>query len=284
VPDFVVPLPESYRSDEVLGFYGRDVPGVSEQVFPGGLRKALLVGGTPVEISIRFHGNSASCAVAGASAADALPVVHRMLGLMGDGTKFEELFADDPLIGVVVARQRGLRIPLTPDPWEALAWAIMGQQISVKMAVVLRRELILAAGSQHAGGLYAHPPAAVVAELDVDTLRGLKFSRSKAEYLIAAAQAVASGAVRLEEGSADALTSIRGIGPWTLQYLSLRGLGLPDCLPAGDVGLARGLERLTGKRPSEREIREMMARFAPYRSLATYHVWASLKDAVLDAD
>ena len=156
--------------------------------------------------------------------------------------------------------------------------------ISVKMAVVLRRELILAAGSLRSGGLYAHPSAAVVAELDVETLRGLKFSRSKAEYMIAAAQAVASGAVRLEAGSAEMLTSIRGIGPWTLQYLSLRGLGLPDCLPAGDVGLARGLERLSGKRPSEREIKEMMARFTPYRSLATYHVWASLKDAVINAD
>ena len=284
----MVPLPEGYRSDEVLGFYGRDVPGVSEQVFPGGLRKALLIDGKPVEVSIRFHGDSAACSVSGAQIADARPVVLRMLGLMGDGstsgTTFEALFADDPLIGAVLGRQRGLRIPLTPEPWEALAWAIMGQQISVKMAVVLRRELILAAGSLHSGGLYAHPSAAVVAELDVETLRGLKFSRSKAEYMIAAAQAVASGAVRLEAGSAEMLTSIRGIGPWTLQYLSLRGLGLPDCLPAGDVGLARGLERLTGKRPSEREIRDMMARFAPHRSLATYHVWASLKDAVLDAD
>jgi len=284
VPDFVVPLPEGYRSDEALGFFGRDVPGVSEQVFPGGLRKALLIDDTPVEVSIRFHGDSAACAVSSAPVERVRPVVLRMLGLMGDGSAFEALFGDDPLIGSVVRRQRGLRIPLTPEPWEALAWAIMGQQISVKMAVVLRRELILAAGSQHAGGLYAHPSAAVVAGLDVDTLRGLKFSRSKAEYLIAGAQAVASGAVHLEEGSAEMLTSIRGIGPWTLQYLSLRGLGLPDCLPAGDVGLARGLERLTGKRPSEREIREMMARFAPYRSLATYHVWASLKDAVLDAD
>ncbi len=160
----------------------------------------------------------------------------------------------------------------------------MGQQISVQMAVLLRRELIRRAGIPHANGLYAHPPAETVAELDVETLRSLKFSRSKAEYLIAAAQAVASGEVPLTEASALLLTGIRGIGPWTLQYLFLRGLGLADCLPAGDVGLARGLERLIGKRPSERETREIMARFAPYRSLATYHVWASLKDAVVDAD
>jgi 3-methyladenine DNA glycosylase/8-oxoguanine DNA glycosylase len=120
--------------------------------------------------------------------------------------------------------------------------------------------------------------------MDEAALRACKFSRSKAEYIVAAAKAVASGAVPLEEGSAALLTGIRGIGPWTLQYLFLRGLGLADCLPAGDVGLARGLERLRGTRPSEREIRQIMARYAPYRSLATYHVWASLKDTVANAD
>ena len=281
---FAIPLPEGYRFDEVLGFYGRDAAGVSERVFPGGLRKALLIGGEAVEMSICFHGGVASCTADSTDAAAVGHVVMRMLGLTGDAGAFEARFADDPLLGAIVSRQRGLRIPLTPEPWEALAWAIMGQQISVQMAVVLRRELIRAAGTPHSGGLYAHPSAETVAAMDIEKLRGLKFSRSKAEYLIAAAGAVASGAVSLTEGSAALLAGIRGIGPWTLQYLFLRGLGLPDCLPAGDVGLARGLERLTGRRPSEREIRETMARFAPYRSLATYHVWASLKDAVVDQD
>jgi 3-methyladenine DNA glycosylase/8-oxoguanine DNA glycosylase len=284
VPSFAVELPQGYRADEVLGFFGRDVPGVSEQVFPGGLRKAMLVDGCPVEVTIWFRDGAAHCEVDGASGSAVHHAVLRMLGLTGDASVFEERFTDDPLIGAIVRRQRGLRIPLTPEPWEALAWAIMGQQISVRMAVMLRRELILAAGLSHPNGLRAHPPAGVVAGMDVDTLRGLKFSRSKAEYLIAAAKAVGSGAVPLAEESAGLLSAIRGIGPWTLQYLFLRGLGLADCLPAGDVGLARGLERLSGTRPSEREIRQIMARFAPYRSLATYHIWASLKDNVTDGN
>jgi len=76
---------------------------------------------------------------------------------------------------------------------------------------------------------------------------------------------------------ASALASaIRGIGPWTIQYFFLRGLGLPDCLPAGDAGLAQGLARLCGSRPCEALIKETMARYSPWRSLATYHVWASL--------
>jgi 3-methyladenine DNA glycosylase/8-oxoguanine DNA glycosylase len=281
---FEQPLPESYRSEEVLGFYGRDVPGVSEQIFPGGLRKAMLIDGQPAEITIHFKNGSAACTVDSENAEVASHAVKRILGLTTDGAIFEEKFADDPLLGPTIRRQRGLRIPLTPEPWEALAWAIMGQQISVQMAVVLRRELIRTAGVPHQNGLIAHPSAATVAGLEIEVLRGIKFSRSKAEYLIAAARAVASGEVPLAEASASLLTGIRGIGPWTLQYLFLRGLGLADCLPAGDVGLARGLERLSGKRPSEREVKEMMARFAPFRSLATYHIWASLKDIVADAD
>ena len=76
--------------------------------------------------------------------------------------------------------------------------------------------------------------------------------------------------------AARLLGSVRGIGPWTVQYTLLRGLGFADCLPAGDAGLAQGLERLTGERPSESKIRELLAGYSPWRSLATYHVWASL--------
>jgi 3-methyladenine DNA glycosylase/8-oxoguanine DNA glycosylase len=148
--------------------------------------------------------------------------------------------------------------------------------------------LIVAWGTVHRSGLRAHPTAAVVANAGVEDLRKLKFSRSKAEYLIGAAQAIASGELpvgALREFSARhaarMLGSIRGIGPWTVQYAFLRGFGFADCLPSGDAGLARGLERLTGARPGEGKIRETMERFAPWRSLATYHVWASLKEGPL---
>jgi 3-methyladenine DNA glycosylase/8-oxoguanine DNA glycosylase len=122
-----------------------------------------------------------------------------------------------------------------------------------------------------------------VAALDVEALRELKFSRAKAEYLIAAARAVVGDDLplaRMHEMpiavASKLAAAVRGIGPWTIQYFFLRGLGFSDCLPAGDAGLAQGLERLCGTRPTESAIREMMARFSPWRSLATYHVWASL--------
>jgi AraC family transcriptional regulator of adaptative response / DNA-3-methyladenine glycosylase II len=290
VGDFVLHLPPGYRCREVLDFYGRDPLSVSEQVLAGGFRKALLIDGQPSLVEISFNEDTASVHVDGGNSFRAHRAAVRMLGIDSDAGGFERQFAHDPLLGALFHRQRGLRIPLTPEPWEALAWAIMGQQISVKAAVALRRELITALGSQHPGGLRAHPGAEAVAELNIDTLRTLKFSRSKAEYLIAAAKAVAAGELPITnlrelsaKHSARLMGSVRGIGPWTIQYAFLRGFGFGDCLPSGDAGLAQGLGRLSGARPDEPQIREMMSRFAPYRSLATYHVWASLKGENNDA-
>ncbi len=281
---FTLRLPARYRFQEVLDFYARDPQSVTESVFANGLRKAFLIEGEPVAVEISFEGNTAVCRADGNAYASHRAIV-RMLGLSADASAFERQFAGDPLLGELLEHQSGLHIPLTPQPWEALAWAVMGQQISLKAAVTLRRELISAFGLLHAPtGLRAHPSAEVIAALSVEKLRTLKFSRSKAEYLIAAASAVASGELPLASlrdlsarHAARLLSNVRGIGPWTVQYAFLRGLGFADCLPSGDAGLAQGLGRLSGERPGEPEIRATMARFTPYRSLATYHVWASLK-------
>jgi 3-methyladenine DNA glycosylase/8-oxoguanine DNA glycosylase len=287
VTEFAVPLPAGYRRSEVLDFYARDPLSVSERVHPDGLDKCALVEVVPALLEIRFEGDTAICRTDASDLTAARGAIVRMLGLDSEAAEFEEKFCADSLLGAVISRQRGLRIPLTPDPWEALAWAIMGQQISLKVAVMLRRNLIAAAGELHPSGLRAHPSAATVAALDLPALRELKFSGSKAEYILAAARAVASGELpimKMKEmpvaEAARMAAAVRGIGPWTIQYFFLRGLGLADCLPAGDAGLAQGLARICGTRPSEAEIRRMLAPYAPWRSLATYHIWASLKEPI----
>jgi AraC family transcriptional regulator of adaptative response / DNA-3-methyladenine glycosylase II len=280
---FRLQLPAHYRPQEVLAFYGRDPLSVSESVRPDGLRKAVSIGGSTALLEVIFSPGMAVCR---SDATDPFAVhqaIVRMLGLGSDAAGFERHFAADRLLGECIGRQRGLRIPMTPQPWEALAWAIIGQQISLRAAVTLRRALISEYGAEHSAGLIAHPGAEVIAKLDVSDLRKLGFSRSKAEYLIAAATAVAGGDLPLASlrhrsvrHASRLLRQIRGIGPWTVEYVFLRGIGFADCLPAGDAGLAQGLEKLAGERPAEAQVREMLDRFSPWRSLATYHVWASL--------
>jgi AraC family transcriptional regulator of adaptative response / DNA-3-methyladenine glycosylase II len=281
---FDLRLPPRYRQEEALRFFGRDAASVSERVERDTITKCVLIDGEPAVLKIQFSHAVARCSTDARDVFTAHRIAVRMLGLDSGAESFEREFTADKLLGNVIRSQRGLRIPMTPEPWEALAWAICGQQISVTAAVALRRELISAAGVQHPSGLRAHPSAAHVAAMSAEQLRTLKFSRSKADYMLAAARAVESGDVpldRLREISAvraaRMLKAVRGIGDWTVQYTFLRGLGFPDSLPGGDVGLARGLETICDGRPDEPRIREVMGRYSPWRSYATYHVWSSLK-------
>ncbi|MFW6201024.1 MAG: DNA-3-methyladenine glycosylase family protein, partial [Gemmatimonadota bacterium] len=222
---------------------------------------------------------------------DAVRCAHRIavrllgLGSRLDPTAFERRVAARPRLRRLIDGRAGLRLPRTADPFEALTWAIIGQQINLSFAAALRRALIELCGAPAGGGFRAHPDADAVARLDYGDLTARRFSRRKAEYLIDAARLVASGALpiaRLSDGSASRLErrllEVRGVGPWTAQYVMLRGCGLADCVPVGDSGLTEALRRFfeLPARPDRERTLELMRPFAPYRSLATAHFWAML--------
>jgi AraC family transcriptional regulator of adaptative response / DNA-3-methyladenine glycosylase II len=205
----------------------------------------------------------------------------RVLALTNDIAQFETRHA------AFVATRQGLRMPLLPTGFDALCWGIIGQQINVKFATSLRRELVEIAGEK-IGDMRAHPTPEGVANIDITSLTSRRYSGSKARYLVDAAQAIASGTLDIEnlaEGSAlaaeKALTAQRGIGIWTARYVLMRG-GFADAAPVGDSALATGLQRLhkLPERPDSDQTARLMAAFAPHRSLATMHLWTSLKDAV----
>ena len=184
-----------------------------------------------------------------------------------------------------VQNRRGLRMPLLPTGFDALCWGIIGQQINVKFACALRRDMVELAG-ERIGAMRAHPTPERVADIGIPTLAARRYSRSKAQYLVDAAQAVAGGKLDIEnlgEGSAIAaektLTAQRGIGTWTARYVLMRS-GFADAAPVGDSALATALQRLhqLPERPDADETARLMSRFAPHRSLATMHLWTSLKE------
>jgi len=289
---FMLQLPPGYRGKEVLAYHARDPASPCERVQGATIAKALTLERVPSVLEISLEPDAAWCRIRGATldergVAAAHAAALRMLGLNLDVTAFETRAARDSRMAALIARRPGLRLPLTPTGFEGLTWAIIGQQINIAFACSLRRELLEIAGVE-AEGMRAHPSAERVAEIRVDELARRRFSRKKAEYLIGAAQAVASGrldADGLGDGSAVAaereLTRLRGIGTWTARYTLMRGAGFADCAPVGDVALAAALQRLTaaGERPGPEQVEELMRPFAPHRSLATFHLWASLKDA-----
>src|SRR5690554_1369360 len=102
-----------------------------------------------------------------------------MLGLDQDIDTFEKTIKDHPRLGPLVQRQSGLRVPVAATPFEALTWAIIGQQISVQAAVSIRHRVVRAAGRPHPSGLWCHPDAHAFTTLSIDDLRAAGLSRAK---------------------------------------------------------------------------------------------------------
>jgi AraC family transcriptional regulator of adaptative response / DNA-3-methyladenine glycosylase II len=282
---FLIQLPAGYRAKEILAYHARDPEGLAERSEGNKIWKALLTQDGPVvlELSLEKEGAwarlEAPKKLSPASMAFVHDVALKMLGLNNDVSLFETRhtkFANP---------RRGLRLPNLPTGFDSLTWAIIGQQINVKFAGSLRRDLIEMAGEK-IGDMRAHPTAERVAGLSVAKLNAHRFSRSKAGYLIDAATAVAKGELDIENltrGSAVAaekkLTARRGIGTWTARYVMMR-VGFADAAPVGDSALAAALQKLhkLSERPDQEQAAKLMAKFAPHRSLATMHLWTYLKE------
>ncbi|MEM7355106.1 MAG: hypothetical protein AAF657_30130 [Acidobacteriota bacterium] len=290
---FEIELPPYFEPDRTLQYLGRDAASVSEKVEGRTFTFTTRTRGTPGRVRVELRGDRADCTFAAGTVAavgrgelDAEVVrtrTTRLLGLVIDPRPFEARATDDPVIARLVQGRSGLTIPQTATVFDALVWVIAGQQVSLPVAFALRRRLARRVGTPVGDGLYAPPEPQAIAELEPADLHAISYSRRKAEYLLDIARAIVDGrfdpealrtmpAARIEEQ----LLAIRGLGPWSVNYLMMRALGLPDCVPVGDAALTRNLKRFFAldERPGPDETRRLMAPFAPHRSLATFQFWA----------
>ena len=282
---FALQLPTSYRPQEAVGYHGRDVQSPSERAEGQRIWKALHTADGPAIIEIAIGADRATVKVATEknlgreSMAFLQQSALRMLGLSNDISAFEQRHPE------IVKTRRGLRVPLLPSAFDALCWAITGQQINLTFAAALRRDMINLAGEK-IYDMRVHPTAEQLANLGIEPLRKIRYSGSKANYMISAAEQIAGGHLDIEgllDGSAvaaqDALVAQKGIGIWTARYVMMR-TGFADAAPVGDSGLATALQRLypSEARPDAEEAGRLMFRFSPHRSLASMHLWASLSD------
>jgi DNA-3-methyladenine glycosylase II len=291
VKPFSLPLPANYRLHDVLAFHSRDTESVAEEVSAERLRKGILLDGVPVVLDIGLSPASASCTVhadgklAKAAQERVREAALSILGLRIDPEPFSAFAARDKMFGPLTRAQPGLRIVQSATVFEALTWAIIGQQINLSFAISLRRTFILQAGRQHSSGLWCYPAAADVARLEIDDLTSRKFSRAKAETLLRLARLVADGELDLDVSAANgierisaALLAVKGIGPWTVNYGLLRGYGYADCSLHGDVAIRAALQALLGEdtKPDMPRTEKILAKYSPHRTMAAAHLWASL--------
>ena len=167
--------------------------------------------------------------------ADKVRRARRMLDLDADPQAIEAVLGDDP----VLPARPGLRSPGAYDEYEVTIRAIVGQQISVAGT----RTLL---GRLHEQGLFGDREALAAADP-----ASLPMPLARARAL----QAVARG---------EALETVKGVGPWTRDYVRMR-MGDPDVLLASDLIVRRRLGNDAGRTEAWR----------PYRSYATHRLWSA---------
>jgi DNA-3-methyladenine glycosylase II len=281
-----ITLPPNYRLGDTMAFHARDPQCTAESVQGQRIRKGIVWRNHPALVDITVDDSQAHCTLSVDAPgldlrADAHELAKRLLGLCLAIEPFEAAHAQHPDFGPLMRRQAGLRICMAATPFEALTWAVTGQQINVGVALQLRRRLILLAGQRHASGLWCYPDAQAVARLSEDQLGEARFSRAKTQAIVCDGTLPLDDWMKtpLDVATIEArLLAIKGIGPWTVNYTLLRGFGHADGSLHGDVAVRNALQRAWGQaeKVSATQTEAWLQQFTPWRSLVAAHLWASL--------
>ena len=201
----------------------------------------------------------------------------RLFDLDADPAAVDDALSRQPELAPLVARIPGVRVPGAVDADEMLIRAMVGQQISVAAARTAMSRLAAALGepTQVAGApAILFPTMAAIAERGHEVLRG---PRVRVAAVIGAAEALASGALRIGPGDdaaeqRAALLAMPGVGPWTADYVRMRVVGDTDVLLPGDVA-ARAGAGAAGIPADAAGLTVWAERAAPWRSYLMSHLW-----------
>ncbi|WP_448809554.1 AlkA N-terminal domain-containing protein [Agromyces bauzanensis] len=263
----------------------RALPGV-EVAGAGGYRRTLRLPGGPALVGFTAPTDDTAPAVDVearlATLADLPPLVarvRRLFDLDADVVAIDASLAGDPALAASIAATPGMRVPGCLDAHELVFRALVGQQVSVASArTALGRlaaelgERVPAASGDEPGLLF--PTAGAIAEGGDTVLRGPK---ARIRTIVDVARRLDSGELVVaperdrEEFVAD-LLAVPGIGPWTAGYLAMRVTRAPDILLTSDLALRNGAARL-GLPSTMKELDAIGARWAPWRSYASMHLW-----------
>ena len=189
--------------------------------------------------------------------------IRRMFDLDADGHTIHESLFEDPLLGEWVRARPGLRVPGAWDGFETAVRAILGQQVSVERGTELATRMIAGYGQ----GWFPHAEQLVqrdIAELGMPGNRGRAIS--------SLARQVLDGSIVLDDAqdfaaAAAQIQSVRGIGPWTANYVRMRVSKDPDAFPDNDWVVMKALHT------DARGARHRAEAWRPWRAYALMYVW-----------
>ena len=271
----------------MLAFYAvRAVAGI-ERVADGTYARSVRIGGQPAIIEVRDRPETCELVV---TLHDAPPGysdevtrrLRRAFDLDADLASIAAHLSRDSFLAALIAARPAVRIPSHWEPFETAMRAILGQQVTLAAAAKLSGRLVERAGPRIAGAEEGgpdrlFPDAAEVLAADLSNM-GMPGARTRALQAVAEAFLAApdlftrGGSI---EDTVARLSAIKGVGPWTAQYIALRACGEPDAFPASDVGLLRSALDAEGLRPSPKALEARAEAWRPWRSYAAQHIWAA---------
>ena len=276
----------------MMAFYAvRAVAGI-ERVVDGAYVRSVRIGGQAAIIEVRDRPTACELVVTVRNAPpgsgdEVTRRLRRAYDLDADLVAIAAHLSRDPFLGALIAARPAVRIPSHWEPFETAMRAILGQQVTLAAAARLSGRLVERAGPSIAGAeqggpdrLFPDANEVLAADLSNMSMPGARIRalQAVASAFLAAPDLFERGA-SIEE-TVERLSAIKGIGPWTAQYIALRACGEPDAFPASDVGLLRGALDAEGLRPSPKALEARAEAWRPWRSYAAQHIWAADAGAV----
>ena len=186
----------------------------------------------------------------------------------------------DPELKRLIGAHGPPRLTPSRNHLQSLTRAIVYQQLNGKAAGTIYRRVLDLFGSRF-------PEAAAIAAMPAARMRGAGLSAAKAAYVRDLADRFASGGVdprrfrRMNDDDlVELLTSIKGIGRWSVHMFLLFGLNRPDVLPVGDLGVRRGMQLRFGlsELPAPRDMESLAAPWRPFRSIGSWYMWRVVEE------
>jgi DNA-3-methyladenine glycosylase II len=256
-------------------------------------RRIVTIGGRATELAVRQSGSPAAPRLVvtptpslrtQADRQRVRSIVDRLLGVRIDLAEWYRLAHRDRRLAELADRFRGVKPPRFPTVFEALVNAFACQQLSLNVGLELLNRLATVCDVRRGTGAsaqYAFPTPRDVAGSPPARYRAIGFSHQKVRALLALARGIDSGAIDLDTLAlaSDAevcakLLQLRGVGRWTAEYVSLRGLGRLHVFPGDDVGAQKSLAGWLG-RPvplDYRGVGRAVQHWQPYAGMVYFHL------------
>ena len=178
----------------------------------------------------------------------------------------------DPALGEAIERIGRVERVVIPELFQALLYAIIGQQVSAKAAQTVWRRL-----QESIGDITPKK----IAETSEQEIQKYGMTVRKAGFIVDAAKKIYKGSFNLEELKSlsdneviGRLSSLNGIGTWTAEMLLLNSMERPDIVSWGDMAIKRGMKKLYGRTEITKEQFDGYKRgYSPYGSVASIYLW-----------